>query len=182
MTRYHLTHPKDGRFAPAFALYEQSFPIHERRTKQAQQVRLGCPGYHFDLLMEGEELQGILLWWEAGPFCYVEHFAIAPQLRGTGIGTRALEQLREEGRRVLLEIDPPVDEVSRRRQRFYEKAGFCANPYHHIHPPYRAGFSGHALVVMTNPGPAAPGEYQDFARYLNQVVMSDCKPPLEENR
>lgn len=110
MTRYHLTHPKDGRFAPAFALYEQSFPIHERRTKQAQQARLGCPGYHFDLLMEGEELQGILLWWEAGPFCYVEHFAIAPQLRGTGIGTRALEQLREEGRRVLLEIDPPVDE------------------------------------------------------------------------
>ena len=97
MTRYHLTHPEDGRFAPAFALYEQSFPIHERRTKQAQQARLGCPGYHFDLLMEGEELQGILLWWEAGPFCYVEHFAIAPQLRGTGIGTRALEQLREEG-------------------------------------------------------------------------------------
>ena len=119
MTRYHLTHPEDGRFAPAFALYEQSFPIHERRTRQAQQARLGCPGYHFDLLMEGEEFQGILLWWEAGPFCYVEHFAIAPQLRGTGIGTRALEQLREEGRRVLLEIDPPVDEVSRRRQRFY---------------------------------------------------------------
>ena len=35
---------------------------------------------------------------------------------------------------------------------------------------------------MTNPGPAALGEYQDFARYLDQVVMSDCKPPLEENR
>ena len=68
MTRYHLTHPEDGRFAPAFALYEQSFPIHERRTRQAQQARLGCPGYHFDLLMEGEEFQGVLLWWEAGPF------------------------------------------------------------------------------------------------------------------
>ena len=114
--------------------------------------------------------------------CYVEHFAIAPQLRGTGIGTRALEQLREEGRRVLLEIDPPVDEVSRRRQRFYEKAGFCANPFHHIHPPYRRGFSGHALVVMTSSGLVTPAEYQDFARYLDQVVMSDCKPPLEENR
>ena len=36
--------------------------------------------------MEGEELQGILLWWEAGPFCYVEHFAIAPQLRERGLG------------------------------------------------------------------------------------------------
>ena len=41
MTRYTLTDPKDARFAPAFALYEQSFPIHERRTKQAQQARLG---------------------------------------------------------------------------------------------------------------------------------------------
>ena len=28
MTRYHLTHPKDGRFAPAFALYEQLSLIH----------------------------------------------------------------------------------------------------------------------------------------------------------
>ena len=132
--------PKDGRFAPAFALYEQSFPIHERRTKQAQQARLGCPGYHFDLLMEGEELQGILLWWEAGPLCYVEHFAIAPQLRGTGIGTRALEQLREEGRRLLLEIDLRWMTSPAAVSVFYEKAGFCANPFHHIHPPIAGAF------------------------------------------
>lgn len=182
MTRQPLIDPKDSRFLSAFALYEESFPVHERRTRQAQQERLGCPGYHFDVLMEGEAVQGILLWWEAGPFCYVEHFAIVPQLRGTGIGTRALEQLRKEGRRVLLEIDPPVDEVARRRQRFYEKAGFCENPFHHIHPPYRAGFSGHELVVMTSPGPITQEEYQEFARYLDEVVMSDCKPPLEENR
>lgn len=180
MTRQTLTTGQDPRFPEAFALYEQSFPVHERRTRAAQQGRIGAADYHFDLILEGEELQGILLWWQTGSLRYVEHFAIAPQLRGTGVGSRALKAFLQEGDPVLLEIDPPVEEIARRRQGFYERNGFRANPYPHIHPPYRKGFLGHELVVMTSPGAISPEEYRDFARYLDQVVMADCKPPLEE--
>ena len=62
-------------------LYEISFPVYERRTRAAQAARLSHPEYHFDLLVEGEQFLGILLFWEAEGFRYVEHFATCPQLR-----------------------------------------------------------------------------------------------------
>ena len=180
MERIRLIDPADPRFGDAFALYEISFPVYERRTRAAQAARLSHPEYHFDLLMEGERFLGILLFWEADGFRYVEHFATCPQLRGQGVGTRALAQLNGEGVPVVLEIDLPRDEVSIRRQHFYERCGFFSNPYRHVHPPYRAGCQGHPLVVMTSPAPASWEEYDRFAAYLGGTVMEDCKIPLTE--
>lgn len=92
-----------------------------------------------------------------------------------GLGTAALGLLAETGKPVILEINPPVDAVSRRRQMFYARAGFTANPYPHIHPPYRPENSGHALVVMSRPRPLTKDEYAAFAAYLADVVMKDCQ-------
>lgn len=92
MERIRLTDPADPRFGEAFALYEISFPVYERRTRASQAARLSHPEYHFDLLMERERFLGILLFWEADGFRYVEHFATCPQLRGQGVGARALAQ------------------------------------------------------------------------------------------
>ena len=97
--------------------------------------------------------------------------------RGQGLGTAALDLLAEAGKSVILEIDPPVDAVSRRRQKFYERAGFIANPCLHIHPPYRPENSGYALVVMSRPRPLTEDEYAAFAAYLADVVMKDCQKP-----
>lgn len=176
--RVRLTGPEDPRFPPAFALYQGSFPIYERRTRAAQAARLGHPEYHFDLLLEGEALRGILLFWEAGDFRYVEHFAILPELRGSGAGSRALAQFLNEGVPVILEIDPPRDEISRRRLGFYRRCGFAENPWPHVHPPYRSGYAGHPLVVLSAPAPLSQEEYARFARYLGETVMTDCRPPL----
>ena len=174
-----VTAPDHPDFDWAFRLYEDSFPLHERRTRPAQEARLGCPDYHFDLLREGEALQGILLWWEGPGLRYVEHFAVAPQLRGRGVGARALARFRAQGEPVVLEIDPPVDPVSQSRRGFYLRCGFQENPWPHVHPPYRAVFSGHPLVVLSAPGALEREDYIRFARCLEETVMSDCVPPLE---
>ena len=180
MRTERLTDCRQEGFRAAFALYEQSFPLHERRTLVAQCRRMDAPGYHFDLLLEEEELCGILLWWEAEGTRYVEHLAVCPGLRGSGTGSRALAAFLREGGPVVLEIDPPVDPLSRRRQEFYRRNGFFSNPYPHVHPPYRKGFPGHPLVVMSSPAPISRTEYRQFYRFLDRVVMADCKPPLEE--
>ena len=177
-----LTDPADPRLEDAFALYEISFPLHERRTRPAQAARLSHPEYRYTLLYEGDQFQGILLYWEGPGFRYVEHFAIARELRGRGIGAQALEQLSGQGIPVILEIDPPVDSVSIRRQHFYERCGFAVNSYPHIHPPYRKGFQGHPLVVLSAPQPLSRETYRRFAGYLADTVMSDCVPPLEEQQ
>ena len=55
------------------------------------------------------------------------------------------------GKTVILEIDPPKDEVSIRRKQFYERNSFIENPYFHIHPPYHKENQGHELLIMSSP-------------------------------
>ncbi len=115
---------------------------------------------------------GLLLYWEAEDFRYVEHFCVRPELRGRRYGAKALEVLGRDGKPVVLEIDPPVDEIARRRQGFYQRCGFAVNPYPHVHPPYRPEYPGHELVVLSSPRALTPAEYGAFACYLSAVVMA----------
>ena len=85
---------------------------------------------------------------------------------------KALEVLGRDGKTVVLEIDPPVDEIARRRQGFYQRCGFAVNPYPHVHPPYRPEYPGHELVVLSSPRALTPAEYGAFACYLSAVVMA----------
>lgn len=79
--------------------------------------------------------------------------------------------LGERKKTVILEIDPPKDEVSVRRKAFYERAGYRANPFEHIHPTYRSEYKDHRLVVMTCPAAISENEYKNFNSYLENVVM-----------
>ena len=65
-----------------------------------------------------------------------------------------------------------MDEVSISRQHFYERLGYAAHGFAHIHPPYRNGCKGHELVVMACPAISVDA-YHDFASYLNRTVMGD---------
>ena len=113
----------------------------------------------------------MILWWETEEFIYIEHFCILPEMRGKKYGQKALELLGGERKTVILEIDPPIDDVSVRRKRFYERSGYQANRFAHVHPPYKKGFKGHDLVVMSSPDQLSEAEYRAFNSYLSAVVM-----------
>lgn len=165
---------QDSHYTEAMALYGISFPPHEQREAASQKAILRDEAYHFDLIFDGERFVGEILYWETENFLYIEHFCINTELRGQRYGQQALELLSERGKTVILEIDPPVDDISIRRKGFYERAGYKANPFAHVHPPYHRGNEGHALVVMSQPEPLTEAAYQDFARYLRERVMANC--------
>lgn len=158
-------------YSDAMELYAVSFPSHEQRTPSSQEQIMGCGEYQFNLIFDEDRMAGILLCWETGDFIYVEHFCIHPEMRGRKYGERALELLKQRGKTVILEIDPPVDAISIRRKGFYERAGFQAAGVDHTHPPYREGYHGHPLVVMSYPERLTESGYQSFHQYLNAVVM-----------
>lgn len=166
-----LRSARDGFYAQALALYAQSFPLHEQRTPAAQAAALGDGDYHFDLILEGEALAGLLLYWDTKDFLYVEHFCVDPAMRNQGHGQRALKALAERGKTIILEIDPPVDEISRRRQGFYRRLHYQVNAFHHVHPPYREDCAGHELVLLSHPSALSRSEYDRFNLYLQKVVM-----------
>lgn len=167
-----LTSAGDPRYARAMELYAASFPLHEQRSARSQAAILATEEYRFNLLYDGEKFVGILLCWETEAFFYVEHFCIFPALRNQNYGRKALDLLAGQGKPVILEIDPPEDEVSERRKGFYERCGYRVNPYPHIHPPYRGAWQGHPLVVLSRPAPLTPEQYRGFDLYLHNQVMA----------
>ena len=97
MEHIRIIAPGDPGFDWLYDLYMQSFPVHEQRLRERQEGVLGHPEYHCDLLCQGETRVGLLMWWAGPGFRYVEHFAIAPQLRGQSWGSRALREFLAEG-------------------------------------------------------------------------------------
>ena len=159
-------------YKKAMNLYEISFPFHEHREALSQSRILCQSTYHFDVVSDDKEFVGEALYWEIGDFLYIEHFCVLPSMRNKRYGQKILEVLQTKP--LILEIDPPVDEISRRRQGFYERCGFVENPYLHIHPPYHKDCSGHELVVMSSPKKLTQNEYDMFSHYLQNTIMKEA--------
>lgn len=167
-----LTSTDHPLFEKGMKLYEISFPKHEQREPVSQQSIMSNPDYQFNLIFDGDLFVGLMLCWETDTFIYVEHFCIFPELRNNNYGCRSLNLLSERCKTIILEIDPPIDDISIRRKGFYERSGFVANPYRHAHPPYRKENSPHNLVVMSNPVLLTQNGYDSFRKYLSETVMS----------
>ena len=167
-----VTKDNDPMFEKAIGLYKLSFPIHEQREDEPQKNILTHSDYHFDLIYDRDIFIGIILYWENPDFIYVEHFAINPNLRNNGFGRNILNTLAKKDKTIILEIDPPIDEISIRRQSFYERVGFYKNSHFHVHPPYKNNYEGHSLVLMSYPTKISKNSYDNFYNYLNNVVMN----------
>lgn len=166
-------------FPKAWEIYEQSFPLCEQRPLNEHIRALDNPAFHYNLLTDDDRLVGLLSWWEweasdGTLFRFGEHFAIAPEIRGGGYGSQALKYLLGDGTRlVLLEIDPPVNDISRRREQFYMRNGLKTNyEYDHIHPSFRPSTEAHRLLIMSYPRALTPEEFREFQRFNNEQVLS----------
>lgn len=155
----------------AMALYRRSFPAHELRLWPDQQAVMNDPLYHFDLCLLDGALGGLILYWDFGAYIYVEHFCVEPSMRGHGLGTLILAELAKKSKPIILEIDPLTDDVAVRRKGFYERCGYVANGFAHVHPPYQAANHGHALIVMSHPRALSQAEFDTFTVDLREKVM-----------
>lgn len=157
----------------AWALLEDSFPLNEQRSLEQHIRAMDDSAFHADAIVDGELFVGILFYWVYNDsYLFVEHLAIDPTLRSGGYGKRIMEILLTKGYITILEIDPPEDEISVRRQKFYERLGFVMNPYLHIHPSYRPTTSPHRLIVMSHPRAISEQEFNEFREYSLGHVLS----------
>ena len=156
---------------PPLAQYRSSFPAPELRIPTDQRDVMGNPLYHFDMCLLDGALAGLILYWDFGTYIYVEHFCVEPSLRGHGLGTLILAELARQNKTIILEIDPLVDDASVRRKGFYDRCGYVANAFAHVHPPYQAANRGHELIVMSYPHAISQSEFDSFTLDLGEKVM-----------
>ena len=146
-----------------------SFPACEYRSLDGQRVYTdGQPCFFNNVIMDGDVPVGLLTYWDFGTFCYVEHLAVDPQLRGGGYGAQAMRHLCGLLRRpVVLEVELPDTELARRRIGFYRRQGFVLwdkQPYRQ--PPYKPG-DGYLPMFLMAYGDLDSG--RDFERVRERI-------------
>lgn len=168
-----LTNENHPLFNKALTLYDLSFPYFERRELKSQIQTLKDCDYRFDLIYDNDAFVGLILFWETEKFIYIEHFCIFPELRNKKYGQKVLNAICQTKKTVILEIDPPVDEISIRRKNFYIRCGFFENPFYHEQLPFHKNDTTHHLIIMTFPRVISQAEYDFFKTYYKNRIMNN---------
>lgn len=132
--------------------YNASFPVFERRDfSLLRELMQKESNFSMYALLKDDQYVGFITVWYLDHFYYIEHFAIDESARNGGIGAIAMKSLLAilDGP-VVLEVELPEDELSRRRIGFYERLGFVLDSRHpYKQPPYCEGHPWLDLHLMT---------------------------------
>ena len=132
-------------------LMQTAFPLQERRNADLQREYTdNQPNFHTLVILIENGPIGLITYWELDGFNYIEHFAINENVRNKGYGQEALKQLKEEIEgMIVLEVEEPIDELTKRRIEFYQRQGFTIQDMPYQQPPYRKGHDWFPMKLMT---------------------------------
>jgi ribosomal protein S18 acetylase RimI-like enzyme len=149
-------------------LYLIAFPANERRSFEGfQQQFIREEACSIFIVKDLKGTVGFCTLWEFDSFSFIEHMAIFPEVRGKKIGEAVLSLLINKRKSpLLLEAEPPADEISRRRISFYQRNGFHLLDKHYIQPSYDGVTPGPELRLMTT---QLHMNHEDLERYTEII-------------
>lgn len=116
--------------------------------------------------------RAMLCYWHFDTFIYVEYLAVDPTLRGGGIGRRIMERLVSDSMLpVILEVEPPTDQLTTRRVAFYQRLGFQLLPDPYVQPSYGV-VPGMPLRLMLHSlnAPVPPPPVAEMVKLIHRHV------------
>lgn len=149
-------------FNKAWELYESSFPIEEKRTKDEQYIILKKENYNPTIFIKDEIVVGILFFWDFDKYIFIEHFAINPLLRSQSYGSIILEYFLSKYKNCILEIEQIDDEITKKRFNFYKRFDFVINKYKHFQIPFRKDSKKLELLLLSHKNHLTKFEYEDL--------------------
>lgn len=157
----------------AVDLYENAFPYKERRPsdKWLEYFHTNSKFCIKSILLD-DSFTGFLSYWDFDNFIYIEHFATLPSVRGLGLGGTSIDLFKESQplRPIILEVEPPTDEITKRRINFYSRHGFHLIPNDYEQPSYHEGGTSFPLLIMCNDKNFALNQFKSIVRVLHQNV------------
>lgn len=178
-----ITDTQDPMWPKAWQLCLDSFPACERRDMESHiKAMMSDPEFYCCAVRdETQQFVGIIFFWIYNDqYLFIEHLAVDNSIRSGGWGTLILDACKclHHECLILLEIEPPVDELTIRREKFYLRSGFVLNPHEHIHPSFDEPRHPHPLMIMSYPRMMTEAEFTAFRRYTFNHILQYSKLQL----
>lgn len=158
-----------------FQIMEQSFPNVEVRPRDHEYDLLNEDAFTLWARYDAANrfLEGFIAEWSFNDFLFIEHFAVAPSLRGNGIGGQMLKDyLRRTNKPVLLEVEEPETELAERRIHFYRRNGFRLSRFGYVQPDLRRTGDRVLLRLMQYPQALSEREFQQRKNAIFRLVYN----------
>ena len=162
----------DEYFEKVYSLLKNSLPQVEMRTKRDQKNLISNEKYKI-LVAEKENIfVGFMAIWDLNDFCFLEHFAVQPDMRGQGVGGEILKHLTKiSDKKIILEVEPPsFTDYAQRRIDFYARNEFLFNDFEYFQPPLQKGADIIPLKIMSYPTHLTEAEFNDIRKTLYEEV------------
>lgn len=164
---------EDQYFTEFWRIYAESFPLNERRKIEQQKAIFNKSEYFLISFITANLFIGIISYWKASEFIFIEHLAISPEFRNRGNGSALLKSFVESNHiPIILEIELPVDNITRNRLHFYESSGFKINHHEHSQPPYHKEDEPIPMKILSYPDVISDINYNRFARFQKEIAMA----------
>lgn len=159
-------------FESFFRVMEKSFPDIERRNCEGQKEIFDEDEYKVTGYKNKEDdVTAFIASWNFEDFNFIEHFAVDEELRGKGIGSSLISEfLKDSAKKIVLEVEYPEDDISKRRIEFYKKIGMKLNEYEYVQPPLQEGKDLLPLKIMSYPDELSEVEFKDIRRQIYKKV------------
>ncbi len=154
-------------FDNVYSIMEDSFPNDELRPKDEQIKLLENKNYKVFVIKDTEKnIVAFIAVWNFEEFLFIEHFAVNKNNRNNGLGSVILRELKDiTNKMICLEVEPPQNEITKRRVEFYKRNGFYLNEYPYIQPSISKGKKPVPLMIMTS-------EHKVDCNYFN--LIKEC--------
>ncbi|MBR0423346.1 MAG: GNAT family N-acetyltransferase [Clostridia bacterium] len=163
-----------NKFDEVFKIMSMSFPKTEIGTYEAQKKLLNNPKYHL-IIKENENnrVVAFMAVWKLNGFDFIEHLAVHPDSRGTGIGSKIIKEFLNFSKKpIILEIEVPndKDENTIRRKNFYEKLNFKLNSNTYYQLPLKKGNPMIEMKLMSYPKKLNDDEFKKVEKEIQKEV------------
>ncbi|OQY31361.1 MAG: hypothetical protein B6241_14270 [Spirochaetaceae bacterium 4572_59] len=162
-------------FEQFWNLYSHSFPENERRDLDLQRQIMSHPAFQIRHYKNDDLYRGFLNTFHFTEFIFVDHLAVSPDQRGTGIGSSIMNELIEStSKPIILEVERPTSNDAVRRIDFYESLGFHLNVFDYIQPPIDEGRKAIPLFLMTYPERLDMKQFEKVRQIIHRNVYNSA--------
>ncbi len=174
---------QDPLFKKVWEIYNQSFTYEEVRSLDAQKPLFNHPAYTLWVWEDSGEVIGFISAWHYPRFTYLEHIAVNSQKRSSGYGhTMMKEWLELRTMPVILEIDPVVDDSTKRRCDFYKSLGFVLDEKIREQPNYSNGITTITMELMFYPEMLDESTIDEFQWIHHTEIVQSIRDSCQKNQ